>query len=331
MANLTEASLARFWQHLMDKNVCLGIVSAERGSRKHVSASENKRLNQEYTLALRKFVNIHGYSFNKAKGGYVEKNDKTGESQEVTEESTIIYAKCENKQDEKAFKAFIFALGVKYDQESVFWVGLDKKAQWLYTRKYNYDNMPLGSSKDCGVFHPKLIGQYFTKVGKKNYSFVSIDDKVHEDLSWFKWTPSERRGFDTMRKQLHALTEQGKDYYESYFKNASRAVDDFISVYEEKCIRKNKKLEAPKMKAKRIRIVKENYEDDVICQYCGVQGDRRQMFVVWPSHEWMTIFCKEYGIDPNRDDTNLYFCDVNEFADWCKESGWDIECFEGWY
>lgn len=228
---LEEASMSRFWKHFTDEGDCIAIVSAERGERDGLTFFQNKNLNKKNTRSLRKFVNIHGYGFNKTKGGYVEVRSD-GSSNEITEESTAIYAHCNDEQEEKAFKNFIIALGKKYEQECVFFVGLNKHAKWIFTTSPNFSGLPVGAEMDCGNFHATQIGDYFTKVGKKKCSFV-VEAQGYESIRWFNYTPLEKRGYDYMSKQLRLLTENDKDYYESYFETASKSVDKYPLMTDE--------------------------------------------------------------------------------------------------
>lgn len=237
---LQESSLSRFWQHLTKEGDCIAIISACRGERDGLSSEENQALNKKNTKLLRKFVNIHGYGFVPAKGGYVEVNSSgasgaSGASKEITEESTAIFAHCEDEKDEKAFKNLLIALGKKYEQECVFFVGLNKHAKWLFTSAPNFSNAPVGSEMDCGEFHATQIGQYFTKIGKKKFSFVTESREYTEytDLSWIDYTPSERRGYDYMSKQLRLLSENNQDYFDNYFENASKSFDKFSGVIDD--------------------------------------------------------------------------------------------------
>ena len=228
---LEEASMSRFWKHFTDEGDCIAIVSAERGERDGLSFFQNKSLNKKNTRSLRKFVNIHGYGFNKTKGGYVEVRSD-GSSNEITEESTAIYAHCTDAQEEKTFKNFIIALGKKYEQECVFFVGLNKHAKWLFTTAPNFSGLPVGAEMDCGNFHATQIGDYFTKIGKKKCSFV-VEAQEYKDLYWFNYTPLEKRGYDYMSRQLRILTENDEDYYDNYFETASQSVDKYPLVTDE--------------------------------------------------------------------------------------------------
>lgn len=228
---LEEASMSRFWKHFTDEGDCIAIVSAERGERDGLTFFQNKNLNKKNTRSLRKFVNIHGYGFNKTKGGYVEVRSD-GSSNEITEESTAIYAHCKDEQEEKTFKNFIIALGKKYEQECVFFVGLNKHAKWIFTTSPNFSGLPVGAEMDCGNFHATQIGDYFTKIGKKKCSFV-VEAQGYETIRWFNFTALEKREYDYMSRQLRLLTENDEDYYDAYFKNASKSADGYPLVTEE--------------------------------------------------------------------------------------------------
>lgn len=62
---LNEASLGRFYQHLQNGEP-IAIISACRNEVK-------KKVNQENTSGLYRYINAAGFGFMRAKGGYVEK------------------------------------------------------------------------------------------------------------------------------------------------------------------------------------------------------------------------------------------------------------------
>ena len=224
LSEINEASLSRLWQHLTKDGDCIAIISAERGKREGLTDAENAKVNQRQTERLRKYVNIHGYGFNKTVGGFVE-TFSDGSTAEQKENSTAIYCHCETFDDEKTFKNFCVALGKKYEQECIFFVGLDKHAKWIYTSTSN--NNSIGTEMDCGVFHASQIGAYYTKIGKRKFTFVSENVDI-SDCSWFNYTPTERRYYDFMKVNLKKLTEKNEDYYNSFFNDVSNRLDKYL-------------------------------------------------------------------------------------------------------
>lgn len=208
---LTEASLGRLVQHFQDGD-CIAIVSAFRGER---TKSENMKM----TKALRAFVLGAKFGFNKVIGGYSEKMEDGTIVNVDDEHSTIIYAKPEREAE---LRKLAVALGKKYEQDSVLFVGSDRKAVWIFTRADNFMNKPVGSTMELGEFHPKQIGMYFTKIGKKNFSFVIKENEVTR-WSESEMTPTtiEMRGLDYMSKVLKECCENNTDFYEEYLKNVN--------------------------------------------------------------------------------------------------------------
>lgn len=210
-SSLMEASMGRLYQHFKDGD-CIAIVSAFRGER---SKSENMKLTNE----LRVLTLGAGFGYNKVIGGYSEKRADGSVVNIDNEHSTIIYAPPEK---EKELKNFVVALGKKYKQDSVLFIGNDRMARWIFTRPDNFMNKPVGSTMELGEFHPKQIGMYFTKIGKKHFSFVMKESEV---TRWVDCdvmpTTIEMRGLDYMRKVLEECSCTNKDFYDEYLENVN--------------------------------------------------------------------------------------------------------------
>lgn len=209
---LTEASLGRLVQHFNDGD-CIAIVSAFRGER-------TKAENMKMTKALRTLVLGSKFGFNKVIGGYSEKQEDGTVVNIDDEHSTIIYAKPEREAE---LRKLAVALGKKYEQDSVLFVGSDRKAMWIFTRPDNFMQKPVGSTMELGDFHPKQIGVYFTKIGKKNFSFVMKESEEITRWSQNEIMPTtiEMRGFDYMTTILKECANNDSDFYETYLKNVN--------------------------------------------------------------------------------------------------------------
>lgn len=198
---LTEASLGRLWQHY-NQHDAIAIISSDRSDN---TKAQNRENNKEIGRRLSRM----GFGYNRSVGGYVETIvDDQGESHEVEiddERGFIVYG---TKQTEKQLFNFIKALGTQYKQESVLLVDTTGQAYWYYTND-TQDGHQRGDIVKLGEFHPSRIGKYFTKIGKKQFSFKTITEQIN-----YKFTTVEMRNNDYMRARLAELTEQGLDYYD---------------------------------------------------------------------------------------------------------------------
>lgn len=197
---LTEASMGRLWQHY-EKGDVIAIISSDRSER-------SNRENIEKYKDLKYQIARYGFGYNKARGGYVETitlDDGTTKQQEVDgERSVIVY--CSPEEQDQLFN-LIKHLGRVYDQECVLLVDKNKQASWFYTNNSSNGKHKRGNIIKLGKFHPQRIGMFFTKIGKKNFSFETIEEQQQ-----YKWTSVEKFNNIDMRKDLNEITEQGLDY-----------------------------------------------------------------------------------------------------------------------
>lgn len=208
---LSEASMARLLKHFQDGDI-IAIISAFRGER-------DKAENMKLTKQLRSYVLGAGFGYNKAIGGYSEMMDDGTVVDIDDEHSTIIYGKPEREAE---LRKFVEGLGKKYQQDSVLFVGSDRKAKWIFTRKDNFMNKPIGSTMELGKFHPRQIGTYFTKIGKKNFSFVVNEEDINRwSQGELKLTTVEMRGLEHMRLVLAECASKNSDFFEEYLKKVN--------------------------------------------------------------------------------------------------------------
>lgn len=198
---LTEASMGRLWQHYENGDV-IAIISSDRSDRSNRENSENYK-------QLKYGVARYGFGYNRARGGYIETvslEDGTTKEQEVVgERSLIVY--CSPEEQNQLFN-LIKHLGQVYNQECVLFVDKNKQAFWFYTTDSADKKHKKGDIVKLGQFHPQRIGKFFTKIGKKNFSFETIEEQQH-----YNWTSIEMMHNDSMREDLKQLTEQGLDYH----------------------------------------------------------------------------------------------------------------------
>lgn len=210
--SINEASLGRLNQHV-EKKDAIAILSACRDDWNPNDPVDNARQNKRKTNELRNFVVGMKFGFNKAMGGYVEKKDDGSFVEIDNEMSTIVYAE---PKREKELRKFAEKMGEHYNQDSVLFVGCDGNAEWIFTREDNSNKLPLGASKKLGRFIPKRIGEYFTKIGKKHFTFAVES----EDITRYSQLKSEMsipttiqmRGYDELRKRLAESAANDSDW-----------------------------------------------------------------------------------------------------------------------
>lgn len=162
---LNEASLGRFFQHYT-KGEPIAIVSAERQDE-----DITKEMNKKNTDSLRRTVFDAKFGYVKCKGGYTEIRADGSEEHIDCENSTVIY--CTKEREKELFK-LAFYLGEKFNQDSILFVDSDGNAAWYYTA--TRDKHKKGEKKPLGEFHPVQIGKYYSKIGKKHFTFAELKE-----------------------------------------------------------------------------------------------------------------------------------------------------------
>lgn len=209
---LYEASLARLRQH-KENHEPIAIISACRGDWNRKDPKENAKINKAKTNELRSFILGAGFGFNKAIGGYTE-IDAEGSKIEIKDEmSCIVYA---TPDREKELRTFAIGMGKRFKQDSILFVNTNGDAEWIFTRPDNFMGKPVASSFKLGEFHYKQLDKYFTKIGKKNFSFAveSFDYERYTQISEEIAIPTtiELRGFDFMQKEIARCAREGIEW-----------------------------------------------------------------------------------------------------------------------
>ena len=230
MANyLSEASMGRFYQHLMKENDCIVCISADRSDdedgvylypddprRIRTNKLNNGYLEEKIKAYADRQRQAGGGSrnpcgYHRARGGFIETAkapDGTELEQKfhVEENSFVVYHKCDTKDQESVFKKYFVNLGVKYRQESILWVGRDKRATWVSCLKGS-----LGKETDLGPFRPDTINKYYTKIKGRKFDFIVEEESVLEN---YHPTPGERRAFDNLYRTLvESIKDDKVDFY----------------------------------------------------------------------------------------------------------------------
>ena len=174
---LTESSLGRFYKHF-NNHEPIAFVSADRSE--YTKAENSERYRQLKTL-----VKLSGFGFNRVKGGFIEtttdENGKKIETPVDGESSLIIYGGSGENQE----KLFMLAmqLGKRFGQDAVMLIDTDQNVMFADTKTSNF-----GSRNKVGKFSANKISQYYTKIGKKKFSFELLeqDDTPLNPVSYYK-------------------------------------------------------------------------------------------------------------------------------------------------
>lgn len=156
---LYEASLGRLIQHLGKD--CILMISADRGEN---SKSEN---NSNYN-ELKNLVNTANFGYNKVIGSYIEETDD-GKFRKVLEKLLVIYAKV---KDKKALYQLGISLSKKIKQDSFLFIDEEGNST------YEYMKDGIRKRDKLGKFKFTNLGDYYTKIGKKNFSIESISEET---------------------------------------------------------------------------------------------------------------------------------------------------------
>ena len=162
---LYEASLGRLKQHY-DNGDCILFISANRNEN---TIQENKKAFKE----LQHYIYDSNFGHNKIKGSYVE-NREDGTTVTVEEDSLIVYGK---PKDEITLLRLGKQLGRRYKQEAILFINSEGKAK--------YYNLLTDSAIELGRFIYTRVGDYFSTIGKKQFSF-SILESVEPERQYMR-------------------------------------------------------------------------------------------------------------------------------------------------
>lgn len=209
---INEASLGRFWKHYND-NEPIAFISADRNEN---TKQENKANYQK----LKNAVSMAGFGYNRIKGGYVEEGGVRVED----ENSLVIYA---SKDREKELLKLVMSLGIRFKQSSIMFIDTDGNVNWYSTRNDCWFGK-IGTKKPLGKFQTNNINDFFTKIGKKEFKFKSLDES-----EIYKPSLSERQlssEFKRLLKNLSETDENVMDVWDSKFVENSIPEDELKEI-----------------------------------------------------------------------------------------------------
>jgi hypothetical protein len=160
---LSEASLARAYQHIIDKKVpSWGMATAYRYSN---TPKENRALNKQLEAEVR----AKGLGFFKIDGHWRECQDSTIKYEDCPSDKLV-----DSKEDTLfipgASKEFMANIAKKYNQDAVVYGGKDTKGNaHLIFRE--------GGDENIGKFHPNQTAQAFSKFKNKEKTFLFMKGK----------------------------------------------------------------------------------------------------------------------------------------------------------
>lgn len=183
---LNELTLSKFWKEQQQRS--FGIITAFRGG---FTYNVNKQLNRELHNDLR----AKGLVADIIIKGIYKEHYNTPEEQEVKEEAFIVFPKIGNEGELTGLKKSLMKLGEKYDQDSILFKSVYENVAYLIgTSKRKNTYPPYHEEVNVGTFRPKLIGEFYSRMRGKAFSFTKTEDEVFESLELYFPKSIDRRG-----------------------------------------------------------------------------------------------------------------------------------------
>lgn len=270
---INEASLGRFWQHYNNQEP-IAFISADRNE-------NTKQENRANYQKLKNAVSMAGFGYNKIKGGYVEEGGVRVED----ENSIVIYG---SKDREKELLKLVMSLGIRFKQSSIMFVDTDGNVNWYSTRNDCWFGK-IGTKKPLGKFQTNNINDFFTKIGKKEFKFKSLDES-----EVYKPSLSERQLAGEFKRLLRSLSETDEN-----------VIDVWDSKFTENAIPEDEINEIKKLSELFSKII--NDDDD--------HKNRNVQFGVPRS--------KKYD-KKDKDQIEREQSKISQFPDFYKKEGWEF-------
>lgn len=134
-----------------------------------IQSRKIRKLLKSYSIIFTTLI----FGFNKIKGSYVE-NREDDTTVTVEEDSLIVYGK---SKDEITLLRLGKQLGRRYKQEAILFINSEGKAK--------YYNLLTDSAVELGRFIYTRVGDYFSTIGKKQFSF-SILESVEPERQYMR-------------------------------------------------------------------------------------------------------------------------------------------------
>lgn len=157
---LTERSLGRIYQHFKASGTkSFAIMTSHRGDR---PSHENKKS----FLGLQRDVRSQGYGFTRMTGVGEEEGGMANK-----EPSLFVHGMSYKHAVEH---------GKKHGQHSIIYSGPETQGKVHLVHLKDDGDKKVGDHTDLGTFHPKKLGQYYSKVRNKDFTFG-------EEIKGFKY------------------------------------------------------------------------------------------------------------------------------------------------
>ena len=167
MHQLDEGSIARLYQHTIDRNI--GIVTAFRG---RYTKTENLARNAK----LQSDIRGAGFGFYRLEGHYIEGFGSEA-SKDMKEQSFLVVG--DLKEDSGRLKGMLKKWGAKWNQDSVLYKSnTGKNAVLMGTQSKDEEGNPvefpgMGVEVNIGEFKPMKVNQFYSRMKGKPFVFES--------------------------------------------------------------------------------------------------------------------------------------------------------------
>ena len=126
------------------------------------------------------------------------------------EDATILFAIADTELKEKMLLNLSLALTRQFEYGALFFLDHNKNAYKVETT---------GEKTDLGVLDSNKINDYLAQVkGQAGVLSVLGESPIVAPAQFYGPTPTERRSLTDRALKFREITEQGKDYFETYFK-----------------------------------------------------------------------------------------------------------------
>ena len=178
---LTEASLGRIHQHYQNSgHKSFAVLTSWRGAM-------GKNENVHRFSKLKADVRSQGYGFNHMTGVGEEENGGVSK-----EPSLFVHGMSYHHAVEH---------GKKHDQHSIIYSGPETKGEVHLVHLKDDGDKKVGDHTNLGKFHPKKIGQYYSKIRNRNFTFA-------EEIKGWKYEGENVGEAEVLALQVKRLIEE---------------------------------------------------------------------------------------------------------------------------
>lgn len=195
--SVNEACQDRICQHMYH-----GLMLFITADRPENDAGTNEKNFKD----LLKWVRIANFGYNEIKCRYVIKDEAAGEMKSVDNENSLcIYGSVDRG---KELLTLGKRLGKRFNQDFLMFVDADNMAYLICIGENNADYGPVGTKEELGEFATDTFMQYYSGIGKKEFSFKSVSAATKRSPKF-----SDNYEADTLRQAMEKYDDWEYHFY----------------------------------------------------------------------------------------------------------------------